>query len=208
MADAPSLVTHRKNLIVSGLLGPRLGQERFVNVRDDTTTSDGGLDECVELLITADGQLQMTRRDTLDLEVFGRVAGKFEDLRGEVFQDRGAVHGCSSADAALGRHGVLEKAVDATDRELRTQNIKYSVAAWRIVATGEAHKSGGAGPARLLGWSGWQKSDPKDKILTPSGRSTWSPARAEFLEGVRGTGCGTGVGGSRVESVKTPEENV
>lgn len=43
--------------------------EGLVDVRDDTTTSDGGLDECVQLLVTTDGQLQVTRRDALHLEI-------------------------------------------------------------------------------------------------------------------------------------------
>lgn len=39
----------------------------------DTTEGDGGADQGVELLVTADGELQVTRRDTLDLEILGGV---------------------------------------------------------------------------------------------------------------------------------------
>lgn len=47
----------------------------LVDVRDDTTAADGGLDEGVELLITADGKLQVARRDTLHLEVLRAAPG-------------------------------------------------------------------------------------------------------------------------------------
>jgi|EP01047_Picozoa_sp_COSAG01_P043757 hypothetical protein len=109
---------HPRNLVVR-LLGAGLGQKRLVDVRDDTTASDRGLDEGVELLITADGELQVTRRDTLHFEVLGRVASQLEDLGGEVLQDGRAVDGGGGADAALGNDGVLEEAVDTADRELR-----------------------------------------------------------------------------------------
>ena len=38
-----------------------------MDVGDHTTARDGRLDERVELLVTADGELQMARRDALDL---------------------------------------------------------------------------------------------------------------------------------------------
>ena len=41
----------------------------------DAAESDGGADEGVELLIAADGELQVAGRDALDLEVLGGVAG-------------------------------------------------------------------------------------------------------------------------------------
>ena len=41
----------------------------------DTTEGDGGADQGVELLVTADGELQVAGRDTLDLEVLGGVLG-------------------------------------------------------------------------------------------------------------------------------------
>jgi hypothetical protein len=42
-----------------------------VDVGDHTTTGDGRLDEGVELLVTADGELEVAGRDALDLWVFG-----------------------------------------------------------------------------------------------------------------------------------------
>jgi hypothetical protein len=38
-----------------------------------TTERNGGTDQGVEFLVAADGELEMARRDALDLEVFCRV---------------------------------------------------------------------------------------------------------------------------------------
>jgi hypothetical protein len=43
-----------------------LANERFVNVRNDTTPSDGGFNQAVELLISTNGELKMARCDTFD----------------------------------------------------------------------------------------------------------------------------------------------
>ena len=92
--------------------------ERLVDVRNDTAASDRGLDQGVELLITADGELQVARRDALDLEVLGGVASELQHLSREVLEDRGAVDGSRSSDTAIGSEAALEEAVDTTDREL------------------------------------------------------------------------------------------
>lgn len=44
-----------------------LVDEGLVDMRNDTTPCNGPLDECVQLLISSDGQLQMPGRDTLHL---------------------------------------------------------------------------------------------------------------------------------------------
>lgn len=46
----------------------------LVDVREDTTTSNRCPDEEVELFVTTDGQLEVTRGDTLHAKVLGRVA--------------------------------------------------------------------------------------------------------------------------------------
>ena len=64
-------------------------------------------------------KLQVARRDALDAEILGGVAGKLEHLGGEVLQDGGRVHSRRRANAALVGHAHLEVAVDAADRELQ-----------------------------------------------------------------------------------------
>ena len=55
-----------------------------MDVGDDTTASDGCLDERVELLVAADRELEVLV-DALDLKVLGRVARELENLGGQVF---------------------------------------------------------------------------------------------------------------------------
>ena len=77
-----------------------LHDEGFVDVRDDTTAGDGRLDQRVELLVTSDGEQQVSRRDSLDLEVRRGVTGEPQNLGGQVLEDGGAVDsGCSSYSA-------------------------------------------------------------------------------------------------------------
>ena len=40
---------------------------------EDTAESDGGPNKGVELLVTADGELEMAGGDALDFEIFGGV---------------------------------------------------------------------------------------------------------------------------------------
>ena len=78
---------------VSGFVGGLTDEEILVNVGDDSSSSDGSLDEHVELLVTSDGQLQVSGSDSPDLEVLGSVSGQLEHLGGQVFQNSGTVDG-------------------------------------------------------------------------------------------------------------------
>lgn len=73
-----------------GLLGC-LKDEGLVDVRDNTTASNSGLDESVELLIASNSELQMSRSNSLHLEILGGVAGQLEDLSGQVLKDSSCV---------------------------------------------------------------------------------------------------------------------
>ena len=61
-----------------------LSDERLVDVGDDTSSGDGGLDEGVQLLVTSDGQLQVAGGDTLHLQVLGSVSGQLENLKNKL----------------------------------------------------------------------------------------------------------------------------
>lgn len=73
--------------LLSFLLLLHLEQQRSVDMRQHTAEGDGGADQGVQLFITANGELEMTRRDALDFEIFCGVACEFEDFGGQVFQD-------------------------------------------------------------------------------------------------------------------------
>ena len=102
-----------------GLLG-LLGEEDSVDVREHATAGDGHrAEELVELLIVAHRELKVARHDAALLVVASSVASELENLRAEVLEDGGEVHGRTGADA--GRVlALLEVAADAADRELET----------------------------------------------------------------------------------------
>ena len=105
--------------LVAALGRALLADERLVDVRDDTTTGDGGLDERVELLVATDGELEVARCDALDLEVLGRVTGKLEHLGGEVLENGSRVDSGGGTDAAVRCGALLEVTVDPAHGKLR-----------------------------------------------------------------------------------------
>jgi len=59
-----------------------------LDMGDDTTLGDNDVTkELIQFLVVADGQLQMTRDDTLFLVIASGIASKFEDFGSEVFED-------------------------------------------------------------------------------------------------------------------------
>ena len=91
-----------------------------MNVWQDTTLRDCNVSQkLVQLLIVADGQLEMTRDDTGLLVVTGGVASKFEDFSSEVFE-----HGCKvdwgTSTDTLGVVALSQETVDTADRECET----------------------------------------------------------------------------------------
>lgn len=65
----------------------RLHDQSLVDVGDDTTAGDGGLDEGIEFLVTADGKLQVARGDALDLQVLAGVTSELKHLSSQVLED-------------------------------------------------------------------------------------------------------------------------
>lgn len=93
--------------------------EGLVDVGDDASARDSrGLDEGVELLVAADGELQVPGGDTLHLEVLARVPGKLEHLCREVLQDGPGVDGGGGAHTAVRVGALLQQAVDTAHGEL------------------------------------------------------------------------------------------
>jgi len=89
-----------------------------VDVGEDTAGSDGdAAEQLVELLIVADGELDVPGDDAALLVVAGGVASELEDLGGKVLEDGGKVHWGTSANTGSVAAGA-EVAVDATHREL------------------------------------------------------------------------------------------
>ena len=89
-----------------------------MDVWDDTSSSDGGLDEGVELFITSDSELEMSWSDSLDLKIFGSVTSELKDLSGQILEDSGAVNCGSCSDSAVSADSALQDSVDSTNWEL------------------------------------------------------------------------------------------
>ena len=108
--DAPEL------LCLLGLLGEKHG----LDVWQHTSLRDGDTGEqFVQLLVVADGQLQVTGDDPGLLVVTGSVACELEHLSGQVLHDGGQVHWGTSADA-LGVVSLAQVTVDTSNGELQT----------------------------------------------------------------------------------------
>jgi len=97
-----------------------LGEEDLVNVGKDTTLGDGDLmKQLVELLVVADGELEVAGDDAPLLVVAGSVAGKLKNLSREVLEDSGEVDWGTSTDT-LGVVALAEETVDTTHGELKS----------------------------------------------------------------------------------------
>jgi hypothetical protein len=66
----------------------------LVDVGEDTTLGDCDVaEQLVQFLVVADGELEMTGDDTGLLVVTRGIAGQFEDLSGQIFEDGCEVDG-------------------------------------------------------------------------------------------------------------------
>ena len=91
-----------------------------MDVGEHTSGSDGDTSQkLVELLVVADGELQVARDDAAALVVAGGVTGQLQDLGGEVLEDGGKVHGGTSSDAG-GVASLLQVGSNAANRELKS----------------------------------------------------------------------------------------
>ena len=73
----------------------------LVNVGKDTTLGDGDVSQkLVQLLIVADGELEMTGDDTSLLVVASSITGQLEDFGSEVLKNGSEVDGGTLIDAS------------------------------------------------------------------------------------------------------------
>ena len=110
------------NKIIHLLLGrlALLGEKDRVDVGQNTSLGDGHTaQQLVELLVVADGQLDVAGHDAGLLVVASGIAGELEDLSRQVLKDGGKVHGGTSSDAGS-EAAALEESANAADGELQT----------------------------------------------------------------------------------------
>ena len=108
----------KRSLILSGGAAALLGQENGLDVGQDASLGDGdSAEKAVQLLVVADGELEVTRVDPLLLVVSGGVPSQLQDLCSEVLHHCGQVDGGASTHS-LGVVAGAEKTVDSADWEL------------------------------------------------------------------------------------------
>ena len=89
----------------------RLGEEDGMNTGEYSTRREGrGAQDLVQLLVVADGQLQMARCDRLLLVLFRGIPSEFDDLTGEILEDGSHEDTCTPTNlggvATLPEHAV------------------------------------------------------------------------------------------------------
>lgn len=90
-----------------------------MNVRDHTTASNSSLDESVELLITSDSELEVSRCNSLHLEILASVSGELEDLSSQVLEDSSSINGRSCSNSAVSANSTLQESVNSSNGELK-----------------------------------------------------------------------------------------
>ena len=104
----------------SDFLLAALGDKNRVDVGKNTALSDSNTTEkLVELLVIADGKLDVAGDNTSLLVVTGSVTGKLKDLSSEVLEDGSKVDRGSGTNTG-GELALLQVAANTGDRELKT----------------------------------------------------------------------------------------
>jgi len=107
------------------LLLLNLQEERAVDVRQNTTKGNRGVNEGIKFLVTSDGELQVSGCNALDLEILCGVACQFEDFGSQVFQHCCDVDGSFGADTHLVLSLRLEETLDTTAGELVRVKVSW-----------------------------------------------------------------------------------
>ena len=112
---------------LAGLLG-LFRQKHCLDVGQYTTLGDGyARQKLVQLLVVADGELQVTGDDPRLLVVTGGVSCQLENLGSQILHDGSQVDGRSGSDA-LGVVALAQMAVNTTDGELKSGTRRTSLA--------------------------------------------------------------------------------
>ena len=113
-------VDRAADFLLGGGFVALLGEEHGLDVGQNTTLGDGHSGQkFVQLLVVADGQLQMTGDDSGLLVVTGCVACQLQDFSGQVLQNGGQVHG-GTGSHSLGVVALPQQTVDTTHGELKS----------------------------------------------------------------------------------------
>jgi len=100
-----------------------LGQKNSLDVGENSTLSDGDTREkFVQLLVVADGELQVTWDNSRLLVVTSGVSCQLKHLSSEIFHHCGEIHWSTSTDA-FSVVSLAKETVDTTDWELKSSTV-------------------------------------------------------------------------------------
>ena len=132
-----------------------LANERLMNVRNNTTSSNSGFDQCVQLLVSTNSQLkliglwsliinihnivfdekcsvfnndsylQMSGSDSLHLEILGSVTSQLQHLSSEILQDGWTVDSSCGSNSASGETTALQMTMDSKMEIVLYFKIKF-----------------------------------------------------------------------------------
>jgi hypothetical protein len=94
----------------------------LVDMWDNTTTSDGSLDQSVKFFISSDSQLEMSWCDSLHFKILRSVSCEFENFSCQVLEDRSAVNCGGGTNSGVGTYSALQESMNSTDWELFINN--------------------------------------------------------------------------------------
>jgi hypothetical protein len=83
-----------------------------------TSEGNGSADKRVQFFVTANGKLQVARRDTLHFQILGGVPCQLKDFGSQVLENSSEVNGCFGADARFLASDGSQVALYATARKL------------------------------------------------------------------------------------------
>ena len=106
-------------LFASSLSG-RFVDEGLVDVGNDTSSGNGGLDKGIQFFVTTNGELKMSWCNTLHLQILTGVSSQFQNLGGEVLEDGRSVNSCGGTDTVSVVNRVLQETVHTTNGELKS----------------------------------------------------------------------------------------
>lgn len=129
-----ALLTKKKTSKLHLLLTLGFPNETLVNMRKHTASSDGSLDQWVQLFVTTDSKLKMPRCNTFDFEVLGRITSQFKNFCCQIFQNSCRVYRSLGSYTCIVSAPFLQITMNTTNGELHRRKTFNDVVCLLIFA--------------------------------------------------------------------------
>jgi len=90
----------------------------LMNMWNNTSTSDGSLDQSIKFFVSSDSQLEMSWCDSLHFKILRSVTCEFENFSCEILEDRSTVNCGGGTNSGVGTYSALQESMNSTDWEL------------------------------------------------------------------------------------------